>query len=169
MSSARYWQRWLARLQVCPTGQSELELQPQNPLPGEQACPFGLDKQSTQAKPLVPHAAVCVPAAQVPALQHPPLHTVWLAPPQAEPHVCLEVSHACWSGQSLATLQPPHTPAKHAAPGQTLPQVPQLFASVMSETQAVPQKVKPGLQESEKFAQAFALVNPPALAGINWP
>jgi len=50
--------------------------------------------QGPHVAPPVPHAPFVVPEAQLPALQHPPLHAVSFAPAHALPHVCVFVLQA---------------------------------------------------------------------------
>ena len=57
-------QRWVARLQACPDGQSPGPLQPQPPL--TQAVPLTAALQSMQALPEAPQVPPPVPALQMP-------------------------------------------------------------------------------------------------------
>ena len=68
------------------------------------AEPAGLPVQFVH-EPEAPHAALVVPGAQVPLLQHPPLHVAEV--PHAVEHTCVVVAlHACPAGQSVEELQP---------------------------------------------------------------
>ena len=68
--------------------------------------------QRAHACPFEPHVVLPVPGSQVPELQHPPLHAVWLAPSHELVHVCALVSHALpaappfSAGQSEAASHP---------------------------------------------------------------
>ncbi len=68
--------------------------------------------QGVHACPLEPHVVLAVPGSQVPELQHPPLHGVWLGPSHELVHVCALVSHALPAvppftmGQSEAASHP---------------------------------------------------------------
>jgi hypothetical protein len=107
-------QRWVMVLQVLPAGQSVARLQPQVPERHRWPAPFIV--QSVQAAPVVPQAVLLlVPATHAPAEQQPPLHPVWLAPPQAVLHRCVMVLQVLPAGQSVATLQP-HASLTHAWP-----------------------------------------------------
>ena len=97
-------QRWL--LQQVPPPHVPLPALPQVDVhdPAEQV---GVPLAHTeQPPPVAPHAPLLVPAMHCPPLQHPPLHAVSVAPPHAVPHWCVEVSHACSAGQSVAFWQP---------------------------------------------------------------
>jgi hypothetical protein len=107
-------QTCVAGLQL-PAGQSALELHPH--APARQAVPIELPTQLTQAPPVVPHAALLAPAAQIPDAQQPPwqgcaaLHRLVQA--------CLTASQAKPVGQSFAELQPQEPPlalGRHSAP-----------------------------------------------------
>jgi hypothetical protein len=72
--------------------QSALPRQAHTPL--TQLLPFTLPEQPTHAAPVEPHEFGVTPATHRPEVQQPPLHTVWLAPPQAVEHWCVEVLQA---------------------------------------------------------------------------
>ena len=61
-----------------------------------------------QARPLAPHAPFWVPATQLPALQHPPLHAC--VPSHALEQRCVAVLQDSRAGQSDAALQPQEEP-----------------------------------------------------------
>jgi hypothetical protein len=93
-------------LQALPVEQSDAVTQPQTP--ETHLFPFAVAHEMHVA-PVAPQTSLAVPAAQVPALQHPPLQT------DTALHVVLHTSplHAWPTGQSVAVLQP-QAPSTHA-------------------------------------------------------
>jgi hypothetical protein len=132
-------------------GQFDAVLQPQvPPLPDVSAMhllPIVLvTPQLMQLFPVSPQAASAVPAAQVPALQQPPLH--WKPPAQLVEHSFVVVLQALPVEQSPGTVQP-HLPATQtwlSAPVEQLrqapPIAPQALAAVPA-TQLVPSQQPP--------------------------
>jgi hypothetical protein len=104
---------WLVVLQADPLGQSLDELHPQLPPepPTTHAAPMLEPVQSWQLPPLAPQVGLLVPATQLPPEQQPPLHGC--IDEHELVHLCVDPSHACPLGQSLAELQP-HVPATQA-------------------------------------------------------
>jgi len=83
------------------------------------------------AAPELPHAPLPSPPTHWPPVgsQHPPLHAVSAAPPQAVPHVCVVVLHAWPLAQSVAALQPQASVAgRHTVPLALPVQSTQAFA-----------------------------------------
>jgi hypothetical protein len=72
---------------------------------------------AVQALPSPPHASFARPATHSPASgsQQPPLHGLFVAPPQEVPQVCVDVLHAFPAGQSACELHP-HAPLTHVVP-----------------------------------------------------
>jgi hypothetical protein len=97
--------------------------------------------QVWQALPSLPQAPLVSPYSQIPLLQQPTLHAVWLASPQACSHVPVAVLQEVRTGQSLAEAQP-HTPLTQAGcrellqPDEQYPPLAQ-FAAVAA-TQVLP-------------------------------
>ena len=135
-------------------------------------------RQGEQAWPVPPHAPFCVPVAQLPPLQQPPLHGVWLAPPQAAPHLWVPVSHACPAAMPVAATQSvaeshPHVsvPGSHFGPFGLAEQTAQVpdpphAAACVPATHAPAEQQKPALQAPSPPAPQADVHAPAVQVGV---
>lgn len=123
------------------------------------AAQVGVPKrQVLHAPPLVPQALLAVPGWQLPPLQQPSLHTVWLASPQTFSHRCVAMLHAVRDGQSVAKLQP-QLPPRHALPCVPTVQSAHWTPLVPHAVSANPSTHAPPLQQPPPL-QALWLASP---------
>jgi hypothetical protein len=140
-------QRCCDWLQAAPVAHSLVSLQPQlPPVPvPRHTVPSGLPRHESQVPPSSPQAAWAVPAAQVPPLQQPWLHSCDAL--QAVVHLWAPVSQASPAGQSEVTLQP-HTLARHWCPSLEVEQSRHRLPAAPQAPTAVPEAHTPFEQQA---------------------
>ena len=136
--------------------------------------------QGVQVAP-VAHAPFAVPGAQSPALQHPPLHAVWLVPSQPLPHVCVLVLQASPAFVPLAAAQSvwaSHPQVSVADSHFVPPALPTQLAHVpdpphasgcVPATQAPAEQQNPALQAPSPVTPHPDVHTPPAQVGVPAP